>query len=154
MTRGALLTLVYVAALAARPGGQSTSFSPGADWPQWRGPERTGLSKESGLLRQWPASGPALLWSAANLGAGYGSLAVSGDRIFVQGTRTGRSVVVTLNRADGTEIWSKALGPAGDNDQGPGPRVGKLGGALSLSKGWRAEHRRDIVVASVLRGET
>ena len=63
----------------------------GGDWPQWRGPDRTGLSKESALLRQWPRSGPALLWSAANLGAGYGSLAVSGDRIFVQGTRAGRA---------------------------------------------------------------
>jgi outer membrane protein assembly factor BamB len=62
------------------------------------------------------------VWSAGNLGSGYGSLAVSGDRIFVQGTRSGRSIVVTLNRADGKELWSKALGPAGDNDRGPGPR--------------------------------
>ena len=119
MTRGILMTLASVAATAAGAGGQSSA---GADWPQWRGPDRTGLSKESGLLSQWPSSGPALLWSAANLGAGFGSLAVSGDRIFVQGTRTGRSVVVTLNRADGKEIWSKALGPAADNEQGPGPR--------------------------------
>ena len=36
--------------------------SPGADWPQWRGPNRDGLSPEVGLLRQWPASGPRLLW--------------------------------------------------------------------------------------------
>jgi outer membrane protein assembly factor BamB len=63
-----------------------------------------------------------VLWTASNLGAGYGSVAVSGDRLFVQGTRGGQSIVVTLNRADGKEVWSKALGPAGDNDRGPGPR--------------------------------
>jgi outer membrane protein assembly factor BamB len=128
MMRGVLLTLASVVALVAQAGGQSTAVSqggsspPGGDWPQWRGPDRTSLSKETGLLQQWPSSGPALLWSAANLGAGYGSLAVSGDRIFVQGTRSGRSVVITLNRADGKELWSKALGPEGDNDRGPGPR--------------------------------
>jgi outer membrane protein assembly factor BamB len=120
--RSFLLTLASVAALAAAADGQSASSPPGSDWPQWRGPDRTGLSKESALLREWPSSGPALLWSASNLGAGYGSLAVSGDRIHVQGTRGGRSIVVTLNRADGKEIWSKALGPEGDNDRGPGPR--------------------------------
>jgi outer membrane protein assembly factor BamB len=129
MTRGVLLTLLLcVVALAAGAGGQSTPSSqagsapPGGDWPQWRGPDRTGLSRESALLREWPSSGPALLWTAANLGAGYGSMAISGDRIFVQGTRAGRSIVVTLNRADGKELWSKALGPSGDNDRGPGPR--------------------------------
>jgi len=119
LTRGFLLTLVCVAAMAAGARGQPAS---GSDWPQWRGPDRTGLSRESALLRQWPASGPALRWSAANLGAGYGSLAVSGDRIFVQGARAGRSIVSTLNRADGKGLWSKALGPAGDNGMGSGPR--------------------------------
>jgi hypothetical protein len=29
-----------------------------ANWPQWRGPERTGVSQETGLLKQWPAEGP------------------------------------------------------------------------------------------------
>jgi outer membrane protein assembly factor BamB len=127
VVRGLLLTLACVAALAAGARGQSASSaragsSLSGDWPQWRGPDRTGLSKETALLREWPASGPALVWSASNLGAGYGSLAVSGDYVFVQGTRAGRSIVVTLSRADGKELWSKALGPAGNNDRGPGPR--------------------------------
>lgn len=93
-----------------------------ADWPQWKGPDRTGLSKETGLLKQWPANGPAVVWSAGGLGQGYGSMAVAGDRVFVQGTRSGNSVVVALNRADGKEVWSKALGRVGDDDRGPGPR--------------------------------
>ena len=89
---------------------------------QWQGPDRTGLSKETGLLQQWPASGPAVVWSASGLGAGYGSLAIKGDRIFVQGANGRQSLVFSLNRADGKSVWSKALGPAGDNDRGPGPR--------------------------------
>ena len=93
-----------------------------ADWPQWQGPDRTGMSKETGLLSAWPASGPAVVWSATGLGNGFGSMAVAGERVFVQGTRGGRSIVVALNRADGKEVWSKALGQAGNDDRGAGPR--------------------------------
>ena len=96
--------------------------SPPTDWPQWRGPDRTGISRESGLLSQWPASGPPVVWSASNLGAGYGSLAVAGDRVFVQGMRNNQSVVSVLNRADGKLLWVRNLGSAGNNEQGPGPR--------------------------------
>ena len=79
-----------------------------ADWPQWRGPDRTGLSRETGLLAQWPRVGPPVVWSAANLGAGYGSIAVQGDRVYVQGMRNRQSVVSALNRADGKVVWVRA----------------------------------------------
>ena len=93
-----------------------------SDWPQWQGPDRTGISKETGLLKQWPAAGPPIVWTATGLGNGYGSLAVAGDRVFVQGTRNRQSVLVALNRADGKEVWSKALGPMQEDDRGSGPR--------------------------------
>lgn len=93
-----------------------------SDWPQWQGPDRTGVSKETGLLQQWPSAGPAVVWSTTGLGSGYGSMAVAGDRVFVQGTRNRQSVVIALNRADGKEVWSKAIGRTETNDQGPGPR--------------------------------
>ena len=93
-----------------------------ADWPQWQGAERTRIARETGLLKQWPANGPPLVWQATGLGSGYGSMAVAGDRVFVQGTRGSNSVVVALNRADGKEVWSKALGRSVDQDRGPGPR--------------------------------
>jgi outer membrane protein assembly factor BamB len=80
------------------------------------------LSKETGLLQQWPASGPPIAWSVSTLGAGYGSVALKGDRMFVQGAKGGQSVVYALNRADGKGLWSKALGAAGSNDRGSGPR--------------------------------
>lgn len=93
-----------------------------ADWPQWQGADRTRVSKETGLLKQWPANGPPVVWQATGLGNGYGSMAVAGERVFVQGTRGGNSVVIAFNRADGKEVWSKALGRSGDDDRGPGPR--------------------------------
>jgi outer membrane protein assembly factor BamB len=93
-----------------------------ADWPQWRGPDRTGVSRETSLVSSWPAGGPPKVWSIKGLGAGYGSVAVSGERVLVQGIRAGRSSVVALNRADGREIWSHPIGRAGGNDRGDGPR--------------------------------
>ena len=62
------------------------------------------------------------MWTANGLGEGYGSMAVAGDRVFVQGARGSKSFVIALNRADGKEIWSKALGSANTNDKGSGPR--------------------------------
>lgn len=109
-------TVIVVGAVSL--GGQSAS----SDWPQWRGPDRNGVSKETGLLSQWPRSGPTVAWSAAMLGAGYGSLSVQGERVYVQGMRNNQSVVSSLNRADGKLVWVRILGPAGNNDRGPGPR--------------------------------
>jgi outer membrane protein assembly factor BamB len=119
MTDRKLIQLILALALTTGAAGQTT---PAGDWPQWQGPDRTNLSTETGLLKQWPASGPPLAWSVAGVGAGYGSIAIKGDRIFVQGSAGGRSVIYVLNRADGKGVWSKAIGPAGNNDKGSGPR--------------------------------
>ena len=93
-----------------------------ADWPQWQGPDRTRVSKETGLLKEWPAGGPRVVWTATGLGAGFGSMAVAGTRVFVQGMRGNSSSVIALNRPDGKEVWAKALGAPQTNDRGPGPR--------------------------------
>ena len=97
-----------------------TAIHAAADWPQWQGPDRTRLSKETGLLKQWPAAGPPIVWTATGLGSGYGSMAVAGDRVFVQSARGRNSVVIALNRADGKEVWSKALGRFPDGRPGTG----------------------------------
>ena len=92
------------------------------DWPQWRGPDRNGVSAETGLLKLWPKGGPARTWSVSGLGKGYGTVAVQGDRIYMQGTQGDRSVVFCLNGADGKTIWTRALGRSLDQDKGGGPR--------------------------------
>ena len=112
--RAALIVAGLVAAIGA---GLSA-----ADWPQWQGPDRLRFSKESGLLKQWPAGGPPLLWSSTGLGSGFGSMAIVGDRVFLQGAIGRNSGVVALNRADGKAVWSKGVGLAQANNMGSGPR--------------------------------
>ena len=111
-------TLLLTAAVVAS--AAMTGLS--ADWTQWRGPNRTGVSAETGLLTQWPSSGPAQVWTAQNLGEGYGSLSIAGDKVFVQGLRNRQSIVSALAVADGRSLWSKNLGAGGNNDRGDGPR--------------------------------
>jgi outer membrane protein assembly factor BamB len=101
----------------------SVSMTSGSiDWPQWQGPHRTGASSESGLLKSWPPSGPPRTWSIKGLGSGYGTVAMQADRIYVQGTENGKSVVFALNRGNGSTVWSQALGSSLDQDRGGGPR--------------------------------
>ncbi len=112
LTLGTILVAAAVASGAAA----------GADWPQWRGPNRDGVSTETGLLKQWPSGGPPLAWRITGLGKGYGSVSVHGDRLFTQGTEGNSSVVVCLRRQDGGKMWARALGRALDQDRGGGPR--------------------------------
>lgn len=93
-----------------------------SNWPQWRGPRRDGKSTETGLLKQWPAGGPKLLWSAGGLGVGYGSLAIAGDRIYLQGGTGRESQLHCLARDGGKSLWTAPMGPMGGNDRGDGPR--------------------------------
>jgi outer membrane protein assembly factor BamB len=96
-----------------------------ADWPQWQGPDRTRISRETGLLKAWPSGGPRVLWTANDLGLGYGSMSVSGNRVYLQGARGNNSFVIALNRADGKEVWAKPLGPIETkmrSERGAGPR--------------------------------
>jgi outer membrane protein assembly factor BamB len=122
MKHNRLLVILLALTLAPLTIGAPAPPALNADWPQWRGPERTGLSSEAGLLKQWPASGPSQIWSISNLGEGYGSLAVKGDRIYVQGTSGAASAVFCLNRADGKTVWSASLGPKVNEGRGNGPR--------------------------------
>ena len=92
----------------------------GADWPQWRGPERTGISKETGLLKEWPAAGPRLAWQARDLGAGYSTPAVSGGRLFLISNRgVENELVQALEAKTGARIWETRIGKIGKPDQQP-----------------------------------
>jgi len=90
-----------------------------ADWPQWRGPNRDGVSAEKGLLAQWPEGGPPLIWQAKSIGDGYSTPAVIGDRLYVisnEGTED--EYVQCLSTADARQLWRKHIGTVGPN-QGP-----------------------------------
>ncbi|MFN2510036.1 MAG: PQQ-binding-like beta-propeller repeat protein [Pyrinomonadaceae bacterium] len=94
----------------------------GADWPQWRGPNRDGISKETGLLKQWPQQGPALVWKATGAGAGYSSLSAANGRLYTMGLRGDREFVIAFDIATGKEVWATAHGGAYRDSRGDGPR--------------------------------
>lgn len=112
------VTLVHVLVVCAVITGAAAD----GDWPQWRGPDRTGVSSETGLLKQWPAGGPPVTWTVSGLGRGYGTVSVKGDRLYVQGTQGHSSAVFCLRRSDGSRVWVRPLGPTLDQDRGGGPR--------------------------------
>jgi outer membrane protein assembly factor BamB len=90
-----------------------------ADWAQWRGPNRDGISKETGLLPEWPKDGPNLVWQTTDLGAGYGAVSVSGDRVYLTANKGKDNEYVTaVSTKDGKQLWTAPLGKVGPN-QGP-----------------------------------
>lgn len=92
------------------------------DWPAFRGPDRDGVSKETGLLQSWPKDGPPKVWTAKNLGAGFGSVVVADGKIFGLGTRDGKEVVWALKESDGAELWATPFSdPRGKLNQNNGP---------------------------------
>ena len=82
------------------------------DWPQWQGSDRNAISKEKGLLQQWPKDGPTLAWKAKGLGGGDSAPSVVGGKLFGMGSRGGDEVVWCLSEADGKELWSAKVGSA------------------------------------------
>ena len=93
-----------------------------ADWPQWRGAERDGISKESGLLEKWPEGGPPLAWKATGLGEGFASVAVAGGRVITQGQARGGQAVIAFDEATGRQLWKTPNGDAYLDRRGGGPR--------------------------------
>src|SRR5687767_15619339 len=80
--------------------------APAIDWNQWRGPKQDGISPETGLLQDWPANGPKLLWDVTGVGNGYSSVTTAGDRIATSGEVNGQSSVICLNVKDGSQVWA------------------------------------------------
>jgi outer membrane protein assembly factor BamB len=91
-----------------------------ADWPQWRGPLRDGVSTETGLLKEWPKDGPPLLRKITGLGVGFSGVSVVGQRIFTMGDGADSCYLRSLDVANGQVIWSTAVGKASSSGPEPG----------------------------------
>jgi outer membrane protein assembly factor BamB len=126
LAHGAVVATLAVFSLLV-PRGQAASI--GGEWPGWRGPNRDGIAKDTGLLSEWKAGGPPLAWKASGAGVGFSSLAVSGGRIFTLGDRDGAQHVIALSETDGKLLWTARLGLAWRDEMG-GPR-----GTPSVSDG-------------------
>ena len=116
MQRLGVLRLGLIGALALG----SASIISAADWPQWRGPQRTATSPETGLLKEWPAAGPRLVWQVKDAGQGFSTPSVVGDRLYlVSNEGLQNEFVRALNVADGKPVWSTRIGKVGNADQQP-----------------------------------
>jgi len=93
-----------------------------APWSQFLGPDRKNHSTSTGLLKQWPASGPELLWTARGLGEGYSSVSVADGKVFTMGTRADQEAIIALDLNSGSELWAIRNGSVFQDGQGNGPR--------------------------------
>lgn len=91
-----------------------------SDWPQWRGQNRDGIAKETGLLKTWPANGPSLLWQVKDLGSGYSTPSVAAGRLYVMSNKgLDDEFVKALDMKDGKQVWFTRIGKVGNPDQEP-----------------------------------
>ncbi len=80
------------------------SVAEAADWPQWRGPNRDGISEEVGLLKEWPDSGPQVRWRVS-LGEGFSGISVADGRVYTMFVEGDDEFVICLDASNGEEIW-------------------------------------------------
>jgi len=103
---GAALTLcgVVVTATAQAPAR--------GNWPQWRGPDRTDLSPEKGLLKSWPADGPKVIWKATGLGTGNSTPSIANGRIYGLSYQGPDEVIWAVDEATGAPVWKTRIAAA------------------------------------------
>lgn len=92
------------------------------DWPTFRGADRTDVSKETGLLKNWPADGPKRVWLNENAGLGYSGYAIVEGTLYTMGARDAVEYVIAIDAATGKEKWSSEAGALLTNGWGDGPR--------------------------------
>jgi outer membrane protein assembly factor BamB len=91
-----------------------------ADWPQWRGPNRDGISQEKDLLQRWPQEGPKLVWKATDIGSGYSTPSVVSDRLYLLANEgLENEFVAAVSARDGKRIWTTRVGNVGQPNQMP-----------------------------------
>jgi outer membrane protein assembly factor BamB len=88
----------------------------------WRGPGRTGVYNEKGLMKSWPASGPSMIWEISGIGKGYSSATVTDDAVYITGTKGDKDILIALTQ-DGKKKWEIAYGGITLNVNSPESRA-------------------------------
>jgi outer membrane protein assembly factor BamB len=123
LSRATILSLLFITGflLVTASGADApprTAKGATADWPRWRGPNRDGISTDTGLLKDWGEQQPKLLWTADGVGEGFASVSVVGDRIYTSGSRDRGQAVTCLSASDGTIVWQSAISDVVTGDGG------------------------------------
>ncbi|MCC6486309.1 MAG: PQQ-like beta-propeller repeat protein [Candidatus Hydrogenedentes bacterium] len=98
----------------------SSAWCADAEWPGFRGPNHDGKSLDTGLLKEWPGEGPALVWKAGGLGRGFSTVAISGGKIFITGDVEDTLMLYAFDM-NGQPLWNAKAGQAWTQDR-PGAR--------------------------------
>jgi outer membrane protein assembly factor BamB len=112
--RACAVSLFLVLAATKFPGVAVAS-----DWPQWRGPESSGISRETGWSSE--ALGAARVLWRAEVGKGFSSFSVVGNRVYTMGNASGQDTVYCLDAANGKVVWKHSY-PCRLGEY-PGPRA-------------------------------
>ena len=99
----------------------SVSAASAADWPQFLGPTRNGISPETGLMKAWPADGPKEVWRVKG-GVGMSGMAISGGKLMTLVQKDGKQWLLALDAKTGKNLWETPLAPEYKNQMGNGPR--------------------------------
>ncbi len=78
--------------------------APAADWPNYRGPNHDGISKETGWTTSWPANGPKVLWKA-KVGQGFSGVVVANGRAYTQGNASDQDTIFCFDANTGEAKW-------------------------------------------------
>ena len=101
--------------------GADPSIDAAEDWPQWRGPNRDGVSRTARLDKKWPESGPREVWRQP-IGEGFSGISIAKSLAYTMYSSGGSEFVVCLSALDGSEIWKTRSGAKYSEDNGNGPR--------------------------------
>lgn len=100
----------------------STALAETYDWPQWLGPQRNGLTEETGLLKTWPEEGPKKVWMSDKCGLGYSGPAIVNGKLYTMGARDNSEFLLAFDASTGDELWAARIGEQYQNGWGDGPR--------------------------------
>jgi outer membrane protein assembly factor BamB len=110
-------TMLILAAVVALPGAAQAQLKASVgDWPGWMGKDRTGVSLETGLLKQWPKAGPKLLWKVTDIGEGYSTPSIASGKLYLMSNRgLDDEFAIARSVKDGSKIWQRRIGKVGRN---------------------------------------
>ena len=89
-----------------------TSLATAKDWPQWRGPDGTGISSETGVIRDWNKQKPKLLWNTEGSGKGFSSISIAEGVIYTSGNYNDKikgQGVSAFSAKDGKLLWQTPI---------------------------------------------
>jgi outer membrane protein assembly factor BamB len=101
------------------------------DWPQWRGPNRDGISSEKGIAKNWRENGTEILWRIS-AGDGYSSSAVANGNLFTMWDEGDSQFLFCLDALSGKELWRYRVGDSFPEGYGNGPRSTPIVGKANV----------------------